>query len=208
MIRRSTWIIIAIFIILMGLTVYLGYVNRARLEVEPTPTLSVALLADLGETSIDSMKIDDLQGKVIELSRNQADEWVLTNPPAEMTDMAKVQDTILQLLTLAPNSKIEPAPESSATGLDFPQFIILVQTKEGRQIIIRVGKETAIQNGYYLRVDQGPVFVIDKYILDNFLGVLDSPPILVTPTSDASVTPEETPVFTETNTPVPESGNP
>jgi hypothetical protein len=213
MIRRTTWIILSIFIILLGILIYFQFFNEKSSNLAPTPTISPPLLSGLTEDLINLVNIDDIQGNVLEVSRNSSGEWVLTKPLAEVTDQSRVDDTIQQILSLAPILMIEPAPDTSATGLDFPAYLIIIQTTNGKQFVIRIGKETAIQNGYYLRVDQGPVYVVNKFNLENLLGILSSPPILVTPTPEVTETLGSTPGLetespSETQTPGSVNGNP
>jgi hypothetical protein len=66
-------------------------------------------------------------------------------------------------------------------------------------MVVKVGKLTPIQNGYYTKVDDGPVTVVNNYSLDAFLKMLDHPPVLETPTPTVSATV----TMTDTATPLP-----
>lgn len=191
MIRRNTWIFLAVFVILIGVAWYLQR-NGGGTEVEATATPQPALLEGVEASQIQELKVQDPQGQTIVLEQPSAGEWNLVEPQAEATDVTKVQSAVDQLLMVDIIDQIATPPPPEATGLDQPADTITLQLQGGRQIEIKVGSSTPIENGYYVQIDQGQVYVVRQFGIDGVVGFLDEPPIqpTATPTSSPTETAE------------------
>jgi hypothetical protein len=181
MIRRNTWIFLAVFVILIGVAWYLQR-NGGSAEAQATATPQPALLEGVEASQIQELKVQDNQGQTVILEQPTAGEWNLVEPQAEATDVAKVQSAVDQLLTVDVIDQIATPPPPEATGLDQPADTITLQLQGGRQIVINVGSSTPIENGYYVQIDQGQVYVVRQFGVDGVVGFLAEPPIQPTPT--------------------------
>ena len=180
MIRRNTWIILAVFVILVGVAWYLQR-DGGSTEAQATSTPQPALLEGVEAGQIRELKIQDNQGQTVVLEQPSTGDWKLVEPQAEATDVAKVQSAVDQLLTLDVIDQIATPPPAEATGLGQPAYTISLQLDGGRQIVVNVGSTTPIENGYYVQIDQGQVYVVQQFGVDGVVGLLDEPPIQPTP---------------------------
>jgi len=195
MIRRTTWIYLAFFVVLLGFAWYFQN-SKEKAAAQVTPTPGTQNLFTIEESSIKSLKIEDNQGKIVALGRDEKGLWSLTDPKAEMTDISQAESAVSQLVSLTILSSVDPAPSADVTGLNPADYTVTIDFNDGSQKVLLVGKVTPIQNGYYTQLDGGPVNVVNKYGMDAFLKLLSNPPI-------ATPTPEPTAVPQNTSTPQP-----
>lgn len=197
MIRRTTWIYLVFFVALLGFAWYFQN-SREKAAAQITPTPGAQNLFNIEESSIKSLKIEDNQGKIVALGRDEKGLWSLSEPKAEMTDISQAESAVSQLISLTILSSVDPAPSADVTGLNPADYTVTIDFNDGSQKVLLVGKVTPIQNGYYTQMDGGPVNVVNKYGVDAFLKLLSNPPI-ATPTP----TPASTAVHENTATPQP-----
>lgn len=202
MIKRSTLILVVVF--LLALSGYL-LLNRQQEQAaaQITPTASTQPLFALGENEITSLQVRDAGGQEVRLEKI-AGAWVLTNPEAEATDNDKANSLASQVASLTARSFLEAAPEASATGLETPAFTIEVKLADGSELSAEVGVETPTKSGYYVRLNDGRVAVVNTFSVDSITDVLNNPPIYVTPTVGITpLSPEMLPTSGPAVTPTP-----
>ncbi len=185
MIRRTTWIILGLFVILLAFAWFLQR-TKANTALQSTATPGIQNLFEIDENNIASITIEDVQGNKVSLGRDDQDLWSLTEPQVDATDVGAAESNVSQLISLTVLSTLDPVPPPAATGLDQPADTITIQTKDGKEVKIQVGKQTPIANGYYVQVDQGAVSVVSKFGLESVLTMLTEPPIMTTPTETES----------------------
>jgi hypothetical protein len=218
MIRRTTWIILGLFVLLLVFAWYLQH-TKANAALQATATPGNQNLLDIAENNIASITIEDDQGNKVSLGRDDNDLWSLTEPKVDATDVGGAESIVSQLVSLSVMSTLDPVPPPEATGLDKPADTITIQLKDGSETKIQVGKQTPIANGYYVQVDQGAVSVVSKFGIESVLKMLTEPPIQVTPTEtgtpetatpQAGIPGSETPEATTsaTATPIPTIAGP
>ncbi len=195
MIRRSTAIILALFVLLLAGTL-IWQRQQKQVSEKTTPTPSQQSLLNL-DGKITSLQISDSQGKMVDLQLNDKGEWQLKSPEAKQTDVNAADNAISQLLSLQVLSTLEQT-SSEATGLVTPTYTILLKLDNGKQSIINVGKPTPTGSGYYVLTSDKKLSVVEKSGLDMVLGLVDNPPIVATPTPEATVTPQVTPASSPT----------
>ena len=179
--KRSTWIVLIIFLALVGLLVYLNQKEPVSTEeeiptVEPVEYLLTA--ADGLPTSID---IKSEAGEQVTLARNEAGEWVLKQPIETEANQGSVEAAVTQLTSLRIVSRPEVAPADA--GLVQPSYTVTVELTSGTMITVRIGDLTPTQSGYYTNVDESTdVLIVRKTGLDALLTLVASPPYTNTPT--------------------------
>lgn len=181
MIRRTTWVILAIFIVLVGLAWYLQRNPLKTATASPTPTLALNLF-EVQENTISSLKVESSKGKQVALGRDANGAWALTEPKADATDTGQAEQAMSQLVSLAVVTSLSTPPPLADVGLASPAYTITVVTNGGPKLVAKVGSQTAVGSGYYTQVNDGPVVIASKNGLDALVSLLDNPPILKTPT--------------------------
>jgi len=193
MIRRNTWILLALFVVLLGAV---WFIQRSKTinGVTSTPTSVENFLFTNITDSITSLRVQDTKSNVVVLDRDPSGSWILKEPQGKPTDVGLAEQTMSQLASLSIVTTITQTLNFDAYGLATPVYTITVTLSGGVQHTAVVGKETPTGSGYYLLVDKSSLVIVSKYGMDAFLNVLSNPPILVTPT----VTPGLTVTITST----------
>lgn len=199
MVKRSAWVWIAIFAVLVGVLIYLQRTEEtvpSTLEVEGTasPVPTVAYLFPAEEGVVTSILIEGRDGNIIGFER-QGDVWVATTPYYAETIAGSVEAAASQVTALPVEKTLDIDP--SAVGLDSPTHTITIGFTSGEFFVVLVGDVTPTGYSYYVRKGDGPVLVVSIYDLDVLLGMLTTPPLVETPTPTLAP-PTETPTVTPT----------
>lgn len=201
MIRRSTLVVVVLFLALLGVALYLQR-NPISKSGDTTPTTTPAPnLLSFGSATIVKIKVENQEGKIIELVKGNADTWEITSiGPAESTT---VSTAVTQLSAIKILSKLDPVPAMAAMGLETPVNKITLSLDDGRVFAIDVGVQTPTQSGYYVRVDNGEPVVVSRYSISSVLDFLENPPLPPTPQPTETLMP--LPSAETTSQPVPEA---
>jgi hypothetical protein len=200
MVRRNTWIMLVVFIIVGGFVfIFQRYqANQATNTATQTPTVTLQKLYAITIAEVDRINIADNTGENITTYRDaQTINWVIDGIPIGKLDSTKIESNNTQLLGLSVKESLTEDPPLDAVGLDTPAYTITMTTMEGSKVITYVGSVTPTGSGYYIKVDSGPVVIVDKAVIDAAVGMVKNPPLLPTPTPAVTATQTGTPVATQ-----------
>lgn len=203
MIKRSTWVFLAVFVVLLGAAVYWQR-NGKSSSAEATSTPQAVFLSGVESQLLSTLKIESAQGQTVALKRDESGTWMLTEPQAGPADPGPVEANVSQLLTMRVITSLEAGSPLGDLGLTQPQYTITLGLSDGSQKIVRVGKETPTGSGYYAQIDGGPVQVVTKFAMEQVVGMAANPPLPPTPTGQAPEATQNTPAGTHS----PEAGTP
>jgi hypothetical protein len=181
MIRRTTWIFVAIFLLLVGVLVYMQRADQAG-EGAATPTAAVAYFFDTQENDINSLRISGAAGQSVAVARGEGEGWTLLEPEGQPADTTRIETAILQAEGWRIVAALENPPAAEVVGLEPPKVRLEATLSDGRRQTAFLGDQTPTQNGYYGRLEDGPVVVVAQSGADTLLELLATPPIAVTPT--------------------------
>jgi hypothetical protein len=188
MIRRSTFILLLVFIVLLAGVAFWQRTKGSE-EIEGTPTAVQEYLFEING-QITALKITSAEGKVVELSRNDNGEWELIQPENEETDSTTAESTISRLSALRVLTKLETETQDSidlsAVGLDKPSYELSITLDDGSIILTKIGNITPTDSGYYVSGSGRGILIVDKYGMQSIIDMLDNPPIMPTPTMDTT----------------------
>jgi len=191
MVRRSTWVLIVIFAILVGFAWLLQryQMNKSDTSATTTATISLANIYDLNGKQVNEVIISNDAGDKIEFYRDSGSTlWTIIDFPADQVDSFLIDSITAQLFSIKAQETLTQSPPVDSIGLDTPAYTIILTTAEGEQWITYVGSPTPIGSGYYVRIDSGPIVIVDKLVMDDVLNMLSDAPVIHTPS------PEITPV--------------
>lgn len=202
MIRKTTWIVLALFVLLLAATFgWQRWQEQKMLEESETEALSADLdtLFTIDE-KIEAVRLERVGEKMLEMKRGEDDVWVITWPLGFEADSPSIEGRLSGLMALTVITSLDEAPPLEAMGLDRPRYRLLVTLESGKQLYASVGKETPTGDGYYVLTSERRLVVVSKFSLDNLMGLIDRPPLKPTPTAQSTETPaeDETPPETET----------
>ncbi len=199
MIRRSTWILLLIFIALVGLGWYLN-ARKQAVAAKATPTAETEYLLPTDAGVVTALKIEG-KDSLIEIQRNAENKWEIKAPNPAEADQGMVEAGITQLSALRVLGHVEI--DLDLVNLKTPDYKVSVTYSDGKTYTFDVGAVTPINTGYYVRKSDGTVVVVSKVGLDSLLKLLTNPPYLATPTPTITLTPEVTDTPTPAATPTP-----
>jgi hypothetical protein len=195
MLRRSTWAILGLAVILVAATLIWQRTRDNREgTIEATPTAVDQLKFEFDGAQVSEVVIQDAAGNTVVIARGSDGAWVLLQPGAESTDTQAVENALMQLLSASTVSRLSSQTPLADLGLNPPAYRILLSLEDGSELVVNVGKSTPTGSGYYVLTSSADraLYVVNKFSLETFLEMVQAPPILPTPTSTAEGAPEST----------------
>ncbi len=196
MIRRSTWILLVLLILLVAAVFY---INRQKTIAanNATPTPGGTRFVFTSQDGLPSdIKIVSGSGTSVEVGRDPSGQWVVKAPTSAPADQAQAQAAATQITSLQIVGDIQIGLD--VVGLDKPAYTLSVTFTGSKTHTLTVGSLTPIQSGYYTQLDGGKIQVVDKSSLDSLLTLVGNPPYVAT----------ATPAVTDTPTPPPSTDTP
>lgn len=218
MIRRSTWITLAAFIVVLVAAIWWTRARPSQGTASGgTATPTRTAIWSLTETDLVGFRVEDLSGKkTVELKRDATNGWQVVQPKDAPADSAAVEQAATSLLVLVPTDALPAVPDLSPFGLAQPRYRLTVFSKDGVSRSIGVGRLSPTGGSIYVQAPgRTDVLLVSQYAIQDALNMVDSPPYLTTPTAAAGATtvpegtgtpgPGSTIVPAVTDTPTPES---
>jgi hypothetical protein len=190
MIRRTTWILLAIFAVLVGFTWFTqkNQVNKATGTTTATPTSTKAYLFDIDSSQVSEVGIAASTGNQIGFAHDpETTQWAVSDLPADQADSFQIESVLAQLFSLQILETLTQTVPLDSVGLASPAYTITIKKTDGSQVVTHVGFETAVGSGYYVKADDGNVCIVSKVMMDDVLDTLTYPPILTTPTPEGAL---------------------
>ncbi|RME90768.1 MAG: DUF4340 domain-containing protein [Anaerolineae bacterium] len=179
MIRRSTWVLLVVLVVLGGLYWYL---NRSPEEetAEPTPAVSLEYLFSGAEGEVTGIRVASREGDEVQVVRNLAGEWAMTRPQAAAADQGMVGAAAAQVFALRVLNRVgDIAP--ATVGLNNPAYTVTI-TFGDRMRTFAVGDMTPTGSGYYVMMDE-EILVVDRPGVEALVQLASNPPYAPTPTA-------------------------
>ena len=207
MIKRSTWIMLFVFVLFIaGYFIFRGRISTAL--AVPTPTaITSSYLITQSDGTLESLSINDKNNHTTMMQRNTSGTWIITQPTSGNADQSLAGAAETQVGALKILTTLEIQPSLKDIGLDFPAYTMKLTFSSGKQHLIDVGITSPTGSGYYVRMDGGSIYVISKDGIDALVNLITSPPFPATetpiPTLEATATSTH-----EAATPVPATSTP
>jgi hypothetical protein len=192
MIRRSTWIILFVFIVLLGSLLVYQRVKENKPVEDASDILSnigtlepVKLLFPVPEGEVIlGLHLEDTAGNVLDIKRqDESQDWKLDDSTGEV-DQEAINRVINQLTSMNIDSALDPGTDKQVLGLEIPAYTLSLLVSNGGSFILYIGDVTITKTSYYARMAGDPPIVINKSSLDSAIKLLTTPPLLDTPTPE------------------------
>jgi len=212
MIRRSTWILLAAFALVLG-----GAMLWTRLRPAPgsadaadaTPTLEP--LWSIPTTDILGLRVEDLKtGAIVEVRRGDEETpWRMVEPDEGAADAARVEWAITALVSPRPQATLPLPDDLGPFGLAEPSQRVTVFMAGSLTRSFEIGRISPAGGVFYVTVPgRAEIVMLNQYSLTDVLSLLYELPYPPTGTPEpTSLPPTETQV-PATETPVPPTGTP
>ena len=182
MIKRNTWILLAVFVVVLGAAYGIQQTNLFGPQVSPTATPNPSLL-DLTNNQVSGIQLVDQHGLNVVVKLGSNKQWSIVQPPDSQISQGNVQEILSELGGIAIQSTIlNPLPLDS-TGLQLPTYTLTLTYASGQTHIIKVGSLTATKSGYYIQLDSGNTVIVNQSGVDSIIEMLKSVTYTPTPTN-------------------------
>lgn len=170
MIRRSTWFLLAIFVVLLGATIYLQKNPLPeKVEVTPSPTALPKLLGAWQSSEIRWIEVRKGEAEVLVVAQDDAGNWVIGPDTTETADAGMIEVIRSGIAGALVQATLSSDYDLSALGLDAPIATITLKNQTGEEVVIQVGAETPTGTGYYVSVGQKAPMVVNQGVIDDIL---------------------------------------
>ena len=194
MIRRQTWVLVAILILLLGVVFYLqrNPLPPSGAEITPSATSPASLLPGFGAQDIMYVSIKNGED-TIELSNNGG-RWVLL-PGNKAVEAGKVEEIRAQLADMHVMANLPASFDPETGGLTKSTRMISLRNSQGSQVDMKIGDATPTGDGYYVQINSNAPVVVNKGSIDVLLeqislsNLAPTPTLEVTPAADLTGTP-------------------
>jgi hypothetical protein len=178
MIRKSTFILLMIFIILVGFAfaLQLGWFEKDI--VEPTPALQPSLLDGFPMENLAALLVSGKEVAALEISKQPDGTWAITQPEGIHGDSGKIEQLLSSLYGLSPTSSVSANTPLEPLGISPDSLKITMINSSGEQLILKPGGLTPTGSGYFIQVDNNPAVVISKYGYEGFASLLQPESLL------------------------------
>ena len=173
MIRKSTWVVFGIFIVLGLAAIFLRWSpSSPMIEPTATPASTASPFALQGLTSIDvnSITLDRAEGSIA-LVRNADLTW--TRNGDLIVEAGKVEELLANVLTMRVLTELAPDYPLDTLALNPPAQVLTLETAAGTTRIA-IGSGTPTESGTYLQIDNNPAIVVSKYAIEAILLAFDN----------------------------------
>jgi len=190
MIKRSTWILLAVLVLVIGAYFYLKAHPLQSSTSTPTPTTTESSFLIIKEDdTLTKVVITDAQGNSLQMGRDATGNWAIMvgqsptimQPELAAADQSQAEAAENQLFALKVVTTLETSPSPDVIGLNPPAYTISLEFSGNRQQVLEVGALTPTSSGYYVQLDD-KVYVVSQYSMDAVVKLLQNPPYQATPT--------------------------
>lgn len=186
MIRRSTWIMLALFVVALSAALlwerWLPVEEEATEEV-PTPQAFWSATS----SNITGFRVEENSaGTVVDVRRGAESVWMVLEPAGAVADAARIEQAASFLASPQPRSALPAREDLFAFGLEEPRARVTVYTVDGTSRGFTVGGEVPTGGAYYTMVaGKSEIFLMGKVALDDVLNLWQD---LLPPTATTTAT--------------------
>jgi len=182
MIRRTTWIALVLLAALIALAVWWSRRSGEGEAALPAGTPLPSPVWELTSDQILSLRVESPgEAKVLELVRDPQAGWRMTSPVHEAADAARVESAVTWLASPQVRAELPATEDLSPFGLQTPAYRLTIQTREGAEYAIEVGRTIPTGGLMYVRSPaRSGVLMVSEYGVRDVLDLYDSLPYAAT----------------------------
>jgi hypothetical protein len=185
MVKKSTWVVIIIFAMLVVALVLVEKYPVGPLKGTPTPTQQPALLDSSLKAQISSIEVQSGTGS---FSLEKAgDTWVFSNNRSVTVMQSAANEMVDVLFSLDTKSVVDPTTPMETMGLTKPSTIFTINMQDGTAQTIAIGDSTPTSSGYFAQINQDSPLVLSTYAVESLNRFINPEGLMAeTPTAEAT----------------------
>ena len=198
--NRRTTLVLFVVVVLLGAYVLFVQAPKDKKAAEATPTLvgGGGVVWSMSADQILSVRIvDRVKNRSVSFAKSSANlgVWSVTEPEPAAADQNAAASAAASFTNLHYSTMITTVTDLSGFGVLTPTYTIELKLADGSALKLAVGSKTPTDIGYYvLRDNETSVLVVDTGTMDTVLKLLDTPPLVPTPTPTSTPNPTLPPV--------------
>lgn len=151
MIRRSTWIALAISALAVAGAIWWRQSGHT-FEPTATPTAAPQSLWTLSPPDVVRIRVEGLDesGGLVVAERDPDSDWRLEEPAAEFADLGRLERAVNSLLAPIPRDTIIDGNPANY-GLDSPRYEVILALRDGTEFRLVVGNSSPTGEASYVR---------------------------------------------------------
>jgi hypothetical protein len=196
MIRKSTYTLLIILLILAAVVVFLQRTPALNTKSDSLPTSTDSpMLMNLGNKAITAFAMTDDQGRVLKAFLDKQNTWFIEQPIGCQYSSDSLSSSLSLIQTIKVLVSLEAPPALSDVGLNKPTYTLVLTFNDGSTQALKVGSVVPTGTGYYVQVNNDSVVVISQYSVDSLFNLVST--ACATPTPEPSETPQLEMIQTE-----------
>ena len=191
MVRRTTWILLAAFAVVV--LAYAGWQRFVPAPVEATPTFRPDSPWSISPEQVESIRLTALADPAVVVVRRDVDAgWRMLAPAIGAADAGRIEAALIAVLAPVVVQVIDPAPDLEPFGLSPARYRMTLLMVDGTAHSMDVGAVDPTGSVYYVQLPgEARVFMVSRFSLEDLLGLLQAPPYLL-PTETPPAAPDAT----------------
>lgn len=171
MLRRSTVLLVVIFLLLLGFIAALQQGWFSSSPQEPTATPQAFLLDGFLMAQVENIQVFENQQLTLDLKRTPDGGWIFTLPAASPADPGKVEQLLSSLSALTAASQVSPGTALEALGITPDGKKLVMVDQMGGMVTLHLGNSTPTGTGYFVQVNQKPPLVVSQYAFQDVISL-------------------------------------
>ncbi len=185
MIRKSTWLFLGIFVLLLLVVVLQGTktIGTSLQQPTATPTAIPGLFDELSSAILVSIHIEPAVGSSYDLNRNPDKLWQINYPgqPPTPADQGTVEQAVSAISSLTPISVLQGEYDLEQLALIRPVFLVRLEKQTGESVTLKLGRQTPTTSGYYAQLNENTPVVVNSFAAEDLMNLLAQPPLQAEP---------------------------
>ena len=173
MIRKPTWIALAVFALLFVFAILWPRFSPEKSITESTPTVEPPWTFSLSE--LVGIKVENFEKeKTIEFQKDTEGHWMQMMPNEGQADGELVEQTISWLTSPMVDRELSSETDLAQFGLNEPAGIITITLEDGTTNVLQVGDATVIGSMRYVKMPHSSrVLLIRIFDVNSVLEMVD-----------------------------------
>jgi hypothetical protein len=183
MIRKSTGIILALFVALVGFAFVLNQRSQASIsETTVTPPADKAFPTEALANLLEISYINS-NGNVLHIMKQKSGNWTFAADAQKQINQARIFEIISNLNSLEAHSKVTAASRPEDLGLSPPLQQIILKNGQDQSSRIKIGSLTPTNSGYYFQADDDGVVIVGKGGMETIFSLLSEDNLILQTTN-------------------------
>ena len=186
--RKTTLILVSVFILLGLYTLWFQSSKNGAASATATPAPSMAVWKVTTDQITGFQITDQATSQTVAVSKDTQGNWSVIKPEAKPADPTQVTTLVSDLANLTLMEEITATADLGPFGLLKPAYALVMTQSDGTQLKAVIGDKILTSTGYYvLREGETHPLAVASYSLQPFIDLLAQPPYFVpTPTPQPS----------------------